>query len=143
MLSKIQYECIHQLMVRVRSNDRSVFGGALVVLLGDMGQTLPVLPRAWPAGSIAACIMSWSRWEDVVLLQLATNERIQQHLLRGDSSAGQAAGWCAALDNIACARDSADAYVGSATRHYSEEGVRIMTNERTSSLTTVLPTLQR
>jgi len=113
----------------VRSNDRSVFGGALVVLLGDMRQTLPVVPRAGPAGSIAACIMSWSRWEDVVLLQLATNERVQQRLLRGDSSAGQAARWCAALDNIACARDSADAYVGSATRHYFEEGVRIVTNE--------------
>ena len=61
-------------------DNRTLFGGSMILLTGDFRQTLPVIPRSTAADEINACLKSSNLWRHVKTLKLTTNMRIQlQH----------------------------------------------------------------
>eukprot|EP00960_Hanusia_phi_P003418 100647-Hanusia_phi.AAC.1 len=53
----------------------SPIGGAVLLLAGDLRQTLLVIPRSTPADEIQACFKSSPLWEGVEKLTQSTNMR--------------------------------------------------------------------
>lgn len=60
----------------LRGNIRP-FGNALILLVGDFRQTLPVITRSTPADEINACLKYSTLWRHVKTLKLTTNTRVQ------------------------------------------------------------------
>ena len=63
------------LMLRDITNNTVSFGGKLLLFAGDFRQTLPVTPRAQPAGILENCINRSPLWEHITQLQLTQNMR--------------------------------------------------------------------
>ncbi|XP_029054625.2 uncharacterized protein LOC114881908 [Osmia bicornis bicornis] len=79
MAHKKALEALHRTLQDLREN-KQLFGGALILLLGDFRQTLPVIPRSTPADELNACLKSSVLWRHVQKLTLKTNMRVQvQH----------------------------------------------------------------
>lgn len=79
MAHKKSLEALERTLQDLRDN-RTLFGGAMILLAGDFRQTLPVIPRSTAADEINACLKSSNLWRHVKTLKLTTNMRIQlQH----------------------------------------------------------------
>ncbi|PNT67796.1 hypothetical protein BRADI_3g32252v3, partial [Brachypodium distachyon] len=57
------------------------FGGITVVLSGDFGQTLPVIPNAKKGHSLKACIVNSYIWHECTVLHLTENMRLASRSL--------------------------------------------------------------
>ncbi|KAF2879973.1 hypothetical protein ILUMI_26198 [Ignelater luminosus] len=55
MAHKRASEALDRTLRDLRSN-QIIFGGAMILLVGDFRQTLPVIPRSTPADEINACL---------------------------------------------------------------------------------------
>ncbi|XP_036322368.1 ATP-dependent DNA helicase pif1-like [Rhagoletis pomonella] len=75
MANKKLLEAFNRTMQDLRGNQQ-LFGGALILLSGDIRQTLPVIPRSTPADEINACLKSSVLWRYVQKLTLNINMRI-------------------------------------------------------------------
>ncbi|XP_014773929.1 uncharacterized protein LOC106871797 [Octopus bimaculoides] len=53
--------------------------GVTLLLLGDFGQTLPVIPKGTRADEVQACLQTSTLWHHVTILSLNTNMRAQLH----------------------------------------------------------------
>ncbi|XP_029172028.1 uncharacterized protein LOC114941268 [Nylanderia fulva] len=83
MAHKYSLEALHRTMQDLKGNDK-LFGGAILLLSGDLRQTLPVIPRSTFADEINACLKQSFLWRSVETLRLTINMRIQ---LQNDPSA--------------------------------------------------------
>ncbi|XP_044597463.1 ATP-dependent DNA helicase pif1-like [Cotesia glomerata] len=64
MAHKHSLEALNRTLKDIKNSDK-LFGGTLLVLSGDFGQTLPVIPRSTYADQIKACIKSSPLWQYV------------------------------------------------------------------------------
>ncbi|PNF15011.1 hypothetical protein B7P43_G17795 [Cryptotermes secundus] len=83
MAQKKSLDALHRSLQDFRGNIRP-FGSALILLAGDLRQTLPVIPRSTPADEINVCLKYSTLWRQVKTLKLTTNMRVQ---LQDDRSA--------------------------------------------------------
>jgi hypothetical protein len=79
---KHAFEAVDRTLRDIRDVDRP-FGGMTVVFGGDFQQTLPVVPRGRREDIVGATIQSSPLWQNVILLRLQQNMRLQ----RGDGTA--------------------------------------------------------
>ena len=56
MVHRYGFEAVARLMRHLRSNQELLFGGCTILILGDLRQTLPVLPKASRQQIINACL---------------------------------------------------------------------------------------
>lgn len=82
MANKKSLEALDRTLKDFRNSAR-LFGGALILLVGDFRQTLPVVPRSTPADELNAYLKSSTLWHHVKTLRLSTNMRVQ---MQNDSS---------------------------------------------------------
>ncbi|XP_062542137.1 uncharacterized protein LOC134210129 [Armigeres subalbatus] len=83
MAHKRALEALDRTMKDLRDNSRP-FGGAMILLVGDFHQTLPVIPQSTAADGISACLKLSYLWRYVTKLRLTTNMRVT---LQDDPSA--------------------------------------------------------
>jgi hypothetical protein len=87
MTLKIAFEALdrtlHDLLSLSLSstNNRLPFSGKVVVLRGDMGQTLPVIEGGSRSEIVDSTIVNSSLWSHVVILLLRTNMRLSANTL--------------------------------------------------------------
>ncbi|GFV93372.1 SCAN domain-containing protein 3 [Trichonephila clavipes] len=77
MVHKNSSEALSTLFLKDIKNNTRLFGGALLLLSGDFGQTLPVIPRATYADEINACLKESYLWRSISKLCLTINMRVQ------------------------------------------------------------------
>ena len=77
MAHKHSLDALHRSLKDIKDNTR-FFGGALLLLSGDFGQTLPVIPREIHADEINACLKESFLWRSVSKLCLTLNMRVQR-----------------------------------------------------------------
>ncbi|CAG4974232.1 unnamed protein product [Colias eurytheme] len=75
MAHKRSLEALDRTLKDLRDN-QNIFGGAMILLLGDFRQTLPVIPRSTVADELNACLKSSNLWQYVKTLHLTTNMRV-------------------------------------------------------------------
>ena len=63
--------CLQDIM-----NNKSLFGGKVVVLCGDFRQTLPVIPGASRAGIVSKCLNQHPLWQQFEVMYLTKNMRV-------------------------------------------------------------------
>ena len=76
MIPKIALERI-DMMLRDITECPVPFGGKLLLFAGDFRQTLPIVPRAEPAGILEQCINRSSLWTLITQFKLTTNMRVR------------------------------------------------------------------
>ncbi|GBP09385.1 ATP-dependent DNA helicase pif1 [Eumeta japonica] len=64
MAHKKSLEALDRTLKDLRSNHNR-FGGAMILLLGDFRQTLPVIPRSTPADELNPCLTSSNLWKHI------------------------------------------------------------------------------
>ncbi|GBP20086.1 ATP-dependent DNA helicase PIF1 [Eumeta japonica] len=79
---KKSLETLDSTLQDLRKNQNR-FGSAVLLLAGDFGQTLPVIPRSTPADELNACLKSSILWKYVKTLKLSMNMRVE---LQNDQS---------------------------------------------------------
>nr|XP_042906016.1 uncharacterized protein LOC122270892 [Parasteatoda tepidariorum] len=78
MAHKRSLEALNRTLKDLRGNEQ-LFGGALILLAGDFGETLPLIPRSTPAYELNTCLKSSVLWRYVEKISLKTNMRVQLH----------------------------------------------------------------
>ncbi|CAB3242530.1 unnamed protein product [Arctia plantaginis] len=76
MAHKKSLEALNFTLKDLRRNN-NLFGGLMILLVGDFRQTLPVIPRGTPADELNACLKASPLWNNVKTLSLTTNMRVQ------------------------------------------------------------------
>ncbi|CAG9840254.1 unnamed protein product [Diabrotica balteata] len=76
MVHKHSIDALNRTLKDIKNNDK-LFGGTLLVLYGDLRQTLPVIPRSTYADEINACLKSSPLWRNVEKVQLKVNMPVQ------------------------------------------------------------------
>ena len=75
MAHRNMLEAINRTFKDIMGND-SIFGGKVMVCMGDFRQTLPIIRRASKAVVVRATFKSSKLWENVTCFKLTINERI-------------------------------------------------------------------
>ncbi|GFT37024.1 ATP-dependent DNA helicase [Trichonephila clavipes] len=76
MAHKYSLEALNRILKDIKNSDK-LFGGSLLLLLGDFRQTLPIIPRSPYADEINACLKSSPLWRNVEKVHLKVNMRVQ------------------------------------------------------------------
>ncbi|GBP39752.1 hypothetical protein EVAR_23078_1 [Eumeta japonica] len=90
MAHKKSLEALDRTLKDLRDN-QNFFGGIMILLSGDIRQTLPVIPRSTVADELNACLKSSNLWQYVKTLHLTTNIYARERgkiLLRFGAGAG-------------------------------------------------------
>ena len=96
MINRLAFEAVDRTLRDITDRPHIPFGGLVVVFGGDVRQTLPVVPRAGHAATVAACIKQSRLWPSVTVLRLVENMRVQAHLTAGgDPVMAEQAAWFA------------------------------------------------
>ena len=64
MTHRFGFEAVARTLRKLRNNESLTFGGAVLLILGDLRQTLPVLPRASRVQIIQSCLTRSKIWKD-------------------------------------------------------------------------------
>ena len=75
MLNNLLLEALNVCLEDIMNN-KSLFGGKVVVRCGDFRQTLPVIPGASRAGIIAKCLNQHPLWQHFKVMHLTKNMRV-------------------------------------------------------------------
>ena len=76
MLHKHNFEALDRYLKRLMGSTLP-FGGKVVLITGDFRQILPIVPRGSRASIVNASIKRSDLWEDVTVLNLSINMRVQ------------------------------------------------------------------
>ena len=88
MQHKYTFEAVDRTLRDLTQVDKP-FGGKVVVMGGDFRQVLPVIPRASRAQIVEACLNKSYIWDDVEVITLHQNMRVQQMMQDGDVMSAQ------------------------------------------------------
>ena len=73
MVHRHGFEAVVKTMQHLRENDKLLMGGCTLLILGDLRQTLPILPKASRTQIISACLtkskLCWNHFKRITLTQ--------------------------------------------------------------------------
>ena len=84
MIHRYGFEAVARMLRKLRNNETLTFGGVVVVIMGDLRQTLPVLPRASRVQIIRSCLTRSKIWKCFQRIALDTNMRVMSVQSDGD-----------------------------------------------------------
>ena len=76
MVHRYGFEAVARLMRHLRTKKDSLMGGCTLLILGDLRQTLPVLPRASRQQIVNACLTRSHVWKCFNKITLTKNMRV-------------------------------------------------------------------
>ena len=100
-MSRFVFKAVDRLFRDIMEEPRYPFGGKTFVLGGDFRQCLPVIPRASPTQVVNMCLNHADFWDQVTVLRLHMNMRVQFHHQRGSPhEAAMLQEWCDYLKRV-------------------------------------------
>ena len=76
MVHRYGFEDVAQLMRQLWSNEKLLFGGCTILILGDLRQTLSVLPKASRQQIVDTCLTRSKVWKHFKKITLTQNLRV-------------------------------------------------------------------
>jgi hypothetical protein len=76
MIHRYGFEAVSRTMQHLRNNNTLILGGCTLLILGDLRQTLPVLPRASRVQIIDSCLTRSKLWKHFERITLTKNMRV-------------------------------------------------------------------
>ena len=76
MVHRYGFEDVSRTMRHLRGNKKLMLGGCTLLILGDLRQTLPVLPKASRIQIINACLTRSTLWKNFKKITLKQNMRV-------------------------------------------------------------------
>ena len=94
MMSQYVFKAVDRTLRDLMQRPNHPFGGKVFVLGGDFRQCLPVVPHGSPADVVSMCLNKVDFWDQVRILRLHTNMRVEYFRNRGDEQlAAMLQGW--------------------------------------------------
>ena len=78
MIHRFGFEAVARTLQHLRNNELSILGGVVLLILGDLRQTLPVIPRASRVQLIQSCLTKSELWKSFERITLKTNMRVMR-----------------------------------------------------------------
>ena len=78
MIHRYGFEAVTRTLQHLRNNEISMLGGVVLLILGDLRQTLPVIPRASRVQLIQSCLTKSELWKSFQRITLKTNMRVMR-----------------------------------------------------------------
>ena len=76
MIHRYGFEAVSRTLQHLRNNKKLILGGCTLLILGDLRQTLPVLPRASRVQIIDSCLTRSKLWKSFERITLTKNMRV-------------------------------------------------------------------
>ena len=94
MMSQYVFKDVDRTLRDLMKRPNHPFGCKVFVLGGDFCQCLPVVPHGSPADVVSMCLSKVDFWDQVRILRLHTNMRVEYFRNRGDEQlAAMLQGW--------------------------------------------------